>query len=136
MSIHLMQFTKVCFSKIKFICFLAGLRVLPKEVFGNRGYPNTLLAQQVQKAGSLPFGYPNGLLAKIKQHLTPKKKRELSVKVCSRFRFCFIRMFFIFADENFIIKSSTQSVYLPAEIRVFFSEIRLSIISFLSSDVR
>ena len=27
--------------------------------------PNTLLAQYVQKAGRLPFGYPNGLLAKI-----------------------------------------------------------------------
>nr|DAE93969.1 MAG TPA: hypothetical protein [Caudoviricetes sp.] len=28
-------------------------------------YPNTRLAEIVQKAGKLPFGYPNGLLAKI-----------------------------------------------------------------------
>ena len=29
------------------------------------GYPTGLLAQYVQKAGRLPLGYPNGLLAKI-----------------------------------------------------------------------
>ena len=29
------------------------------------GYPTGLLAQYVQKAGRLPFGYPTGLLAKI-----------------------------------------------------------------------
>jgi hypothetical protein len=29
------------------------------------GYPTGLLAQYVQKAGRLPFGYPTGLLAEI-----------------------------------------------------------------------
>ena len=71
----------------------------------------------------------NGLLAKIKQHLTPKKKRELSVKVCSRFRFYFICILFIFADENFIIKSSTASVYLPSLCNLFLRRIRFFIIS-------
>lgn len=33
------------------------------------------LAQQVQKAGSLPFGYPNGLLAKIKQKTSVRTKQ-------------------------------------------------------------
>lgn len=42
-------------------------------------YPNTRLAEIVQKAGKLPFGDPNGLLAKIMHsNLTNKIKAQLS----------------------------------------------------------
>ena len=91
---------------------MAGLRVFPNEIWPF--YDDRSI---------------NGLLAKIKQHLTPKKKRELSVKVCSRFRFYFICILFIFADENFIIKSSTASVYLPSLCNLFLRRIRFFIIS-------
>lgn len=48
-----------------------------------------------------------------------KEKRELAVKGCSRFRVYFILMFFIFADESFMSRSSTASVYLTSLHNLF-----------------
>lgn len=87
-------------------------------------YPNTRLAEIVQKAGKLPFGYPNGLLAKIMHcNLANKIKAQLSGKFpsavpCSQLNIICeftisvarLRILFIFCTHNIISVALSSSV--------------------------